>query len=92
MIKREQKGWSVNDLINKLEEPDYEKYELGELQVTNELANKLGNLYELDASYFLANKSSMTNYNIGKNSHSNMIIRPNVYIDINYEAKEKMAD
>jgi transcriptional regulator with XRE-family HTH domain len=87
IIARELKGWSLAKLISELGEPDYEKYELGELTITPELSIKLGELYGIDSSYFLAPERSMTNHNTGTNSHSNMIVRPEKYIDINYGSK-----
>jgi transcriptional regulator with XRE-family HTH domain len=83
IFAREIKKWSIAKLVSELGEPDYGKYESGELLVTNELADKLGHLYEVAPDYFLETDIPMINFNEGINSHSNKVVYPEHYIDIN---------
>lgn len=52
---------------------EYQRLEVGEKKLTSDQAKLLGNLYNLDPQYFLADDYSVVNHNIGTHSHSGPI-------------------
>lgn len=52
---------------------EYHRLEVGEKKITPEQAKLLGDLYNLDAQYFLTDDYSVVNHNIGIHSHSGPI-------------------
>lgn len=52
---------------------EYHRLEVGEKKLTPDQAKLLGDLYNLDAQYFLLDDYSVVNHNIGIHSHSGPI-------------------
>jgi transcriptional regulator with XRE-family HTH domain len=61
----------------------YYKLESGQTRLTVDRIKKLAELYNVPSEYFLYSELPFISYNTGTNSHSNMVIHPKSYIDVN---------
>jgi transcriptional regulator with XRE-family HTH domain len=71
--------------ILEINQNSYSKLETGHTKLTIDRVKKLAELYKVPIEYFFKEDFPFVSYNTGKNSHSNMVIQPKKYVDVNNE-------